>query len=259
MLSKNEIKYYSSLGKKKYREQEGKFLIEGYHLVEECLSSSYSIECVIYSETITPDKNDRLLVSFGTKNIPVHVINKNVFKKLSDTENSQGIIAAVLKKENPPESSFSKSDFVLALDRITDPGNLGTIIRTAYWFGAGGILIGKDSVDLYNPKVIRSTQGGLFRLNISINIDLPGSLDELKAGGFDIFLLDVKAPKYLNETQFNNKSVFVFGNEADGISDDILKRGFERISIKGYSACESLNVASSSAIVMNEFKNRFNG
>jgi TrmH family RNA methyltransferase len=257
MLSKNEIKYYSSLKKKKYREQEGKFLIEGYHLVKECLGSPYSIECVVYSETITPDKNDELLVSFGKKNIPVHVINKNAFEKLSDTENSQGVAAVVLKKENPPLSFYIKSNFIVALDRISDPGNLGTVIRSAYWFGAGGILISKDSVDLYNPKVLRSMQGALFHLNVSYNIDLPESLDELRAGGFDIFLLDVRASKHLNETQFNDKSVFVFGNEAEGISGEITNRGFERISIKGYSECESLNVASSSAIVMNEFKNRF--
>ena len=256
MLSKNDIKYYSSLKKKKNREQEGKFLIEGYHLVEECLNSPYSIECVIYSETITTDKNDKLLVSFGTKNIPVHVVNKSSFKKLSDTESSQGIAAIINKKENTPLSSYI-SGFIIALDRITDPGNLGTIIRTAFWFGAGGVLIGENSVDLFNPKVIRSTQGGLFHINISNNINLPGSLSELRAGGFDILLLDVEAKKYLNEIQFVNKTVFVFGNEADGISDNILKQGYNRISIRGYSECESLNVAASSAIVMNEFRNRF--
>jgi TrmH family RNA methyltransferase len=254
MLSKNDIKYYSSLNKKKYREQEGKFLIEGYHLIEECLSSSYSIECVIYSETITPDKKDKLLISFGTRNIPVHVISKNSFRKLSDTESSQGIAAVVNKNENTPVSSFFKSDLIVAIDRITDPGNLGTIIRTAYWFGAGGILIGENSVDLYNQKVIRSTQGALFHVNIINNNDLLDGLNELRANGFKIFLLDVKAPKYLSETEFVVKSVFVFGNEAEGISGDVLKHGYERISIKGYSACESLNVAVSSAIVMNEFR-----
>jgi TrmH family RNA methyltransferase len=257
MLSKNDIKYYSSLKKKKFREQEGKFLIEGYHLVEECAESSYTIECVIYSESITPEKNDKLLAGFGTKNIPVYVVNKKTFEKLTDTEAPQGIAAVVLIKENPPVSSFIESDLVIALDRITDPGNLGTIIRTAYWFGAGGVVIGSDSVDLYNSKVIRSTQGGLFHINISNNMSLTASLNELKAGGFDIFLLDVKAEKYLNETEFINKSVFVFGSEAEGISEDILKQGYDRISIKGYSECESLNVASSSAIVMNEFRKRF--
>jgi len=257
MLSKNEIKYYSSLKKKKYRELEGKFLIEGYHLVEECLSSPYSIECVIYSEEVIPDKNGKLFACFSKKKIPVHVIDKSAFKKLSDTESSQGIAAVVHKKENTPLSSYT-SGFITALDRITDPGNLGTIIRTAYWFGAGGVLIGENSVDLYNSKVIRSTQGGLFHINISNNISLPDSLIELKGSGFDVFLLDVKARKYLNETQFVSKSVFVFGSEAEGISDDVLKQGYERISIKGYSACESLNVASSSSIVMNEYKNRLN-
>jgi TrmH family RNA methyltransferase len=212
---------------------------------------------VIYSETITPNKNDKLLVSFGTKNIPVHVINRNAFKKLSDTENSQGIAVAVLKKENPPLSSFSKSDFIIALDRITDPGNLGTIIRSAYWFGAGGILIGECSVDLYNPKVIRSTQGGLFHLNISNNIDLSSSLNELKGKGFTVYLLDVHAKEYLDEMEIADKSVFVFGNEAEGISGGILNKGFKNVSIKGYTECESLNVSSTGTVVMYEFRKRF--
>ena len=258
MLSKNDIKYYSSLKKKKYREQEGKFLIEGYHLVEECLSSTYSIECVIYSDTIADNKNNKLLVSFGTKNIPVHVVSKSSFGKLSDTESSQGIAAVVRKKENPPVSSHYKSDLIIALDRITDPGNLGTIIRTAYWFRAGGVIISESSVDLYNPKVIRSTQGGLFHVNISNNMNLSADLNVLKDIGFNIFLLDVDAREYLNEIKMIDKSVFVFGNEADGLSRNILNQGFRNISIKGYAACESLNVSVSSAVAMYEFRKRFN-
>lgn len=257
MLSKNDIKYYSSLKKKKYREQEGKFLIEGYHLVEECLSSPYCIECVIYSETITADVNDKLLVSFGTQNIPVHVINKRSFAKLTDTESSQGIAAVVNKMENPPVSSYYESGLVLALDRITDPGNLGTIIRSAYWFGAGGILIGESSVDLYNPKVIRSTQGGLFHIKISEDVDLPVSLNELRGKGFNIYLLDIHAKEYLDELEIADKSVFVFGNEAEGISGKILNMDFENVSVKGYTECESLNVSVTSSVVMYEFRKRF--
>jgi TrmH family RNA methyltransferase len=257
MLSRNDIKYYSSLKKKKYREQEGKFLIEGYHLVDECVNSSYTIECVIYSETVAPKKNDKLLVSFGTKNIPVSVVNEKTFGKLSVTESSQGIAAVVHSKENPPLSVYYESDLIIALDKVTDPGNLGTIVRTAYWFGAGGVLIGKNSVDLYNDKAIRSTQGGLFHLNISYNLSLPDSLNDLHKAGFDIFMLDVKSAKFLNETEFVNKSVFVFGNESEGISENVLDLGFSGISIRGYSDCESLNVASSSAIVLNEYRNRF--
>jgi len=256
MLSKNDIKYYSSLKQKKYRELEGKFLIEGYHLVEECISSAYSIECVIYSETNAADVNDKLLARLRTKNIPVHVINKSSFEKLTDTETTQGIAAVVLKKENPPVSSFFESDLIIALDRISDPGNLGTVIRSAYWFGAGGILIGEGSVDLYNPKVIRSTQGGIFNINICNDVDLQVSLNALRAEEFNIYLLDVHADEYLDELEIADKSVFVFGNETDGLSGNILNSGFKNISIKGYTACESLNVSVSSAVVMYEFRKK---
>lgn len=257
MLTKNDIKYYSSLKKKKYREQEGKFLIEGYHLIEECLNAPYTIECIIYSKTVSEDVNDKLLTRFGAKNIPFHVINKSSFEKLTDTETTQGIAAVVLKKENPPVSSLFESDLIIALDRITDPGNLGTVIRSAYWFGAGGILIGRDSVDLYNPKAIRSTQGGIFHINICNDIDLQVSLNGLAAEGFNIYLLDVHAQQYLDETEIADKSVFVFGNESEGLSGNILNEEFKNVSVRGFTACESLNVSVSSAVVMYEFRKQF--
>jgi len=256
MVTKNDLKYYASLKQKKYRQQEGKFLIEGYHLVEECIGSSYFLECVLASKSADFDKNHVLCNKLEKKNIPVYYLEENNFKKVAETDNSQGIAAVVLKGKLINTDSLYESKLIVALDRIKDPGNLGTIIRTAYWFGADAVVTGENSVDLYNPKVLRSTQGGVFHVDVFENLPLEKTLDDLNSNGFNIYLLDVKAQRILGEFEDKKKTVFVFGSEAEGISKNILNKGYESIKIEGYSFCESLNVAVSCGIVLQNFRNK---
>ena len=256
MISKNILKYYTSLKQKKYRQQEGKFLIEGYHLLEECLGSSFYLESVLVSESAGLEKNEKLLNKLEKRKIPVHYLKESMFAKLSDTEHSQGITAVVHKKLQNDLNLLYKSSLVIALDRITDPGNLGTIIRTAYWFGADAVLVSENSVEFYNSKVVRSTQGGLFHVDVFDNVPLGKTLDDLSSNGFNIYLLDINAEKNLENISVNKKSVFVFGNEAEGISKEILNKGFDKLKIKGFSNCESLNVAVSCAIVLHDYRRR---
>jgi TrmH family RNA methyltransferase len=254
MFSANDVKYYGSLKQKKYREKENKFLIEGFHLVEECLNSSFEIECVIISENAERKKEKRIFDVIYKKKISLYALKEKSFNKLTETETSQGIVAVVKQKKPAQLSSLQKENLIVALDRITDPGNLGTIIRTAYWFGADAVLISESSVDVYNSKVIRSTQGALFHVRIIYNLKLTESLIELNKSGFNVYLLDVNAESTLETIDKKRRSVFLFGNEAEGISVDLLESGFELVKIKGYSGCESLNVAVSCGIVLNEFK-----
>ena len=163
---------------------------------------------------------------------------------------------AYRKKLQNDLSLLYKSSLVIALDRITDPGNLGTIIRTAYWFGADAVLISENSVEFYNSKVVRSTQGGLFHVDVFDNVPFGKTLDDLSSNGFNIYLLDINAEKNLENISVNKKSVFVFGNEAEGISKEILNKGFDKLKIKGFSNCESLNVAVSCAIVLHDYRRR---
>jgi TrmH family RNA methyltransferase len=253
MLSKNGLKYYSSLKQKKIRENEGKFLIEGFHLLEECLHSSYFLECVMVSESVGFEKNSKLLSELQEKKIPVYYLKESLFNKLADTENSQGIAAAVLTKQDKYYESLYTSKLIIALDRINDPGNMGTIIRTAYWFGVDSIVISEDSVDIYNPKVLRSTQGALFHVDIYNNVNLPRTLENLRKHGLAIYLLDAKAEKKISGVIPGEKTILVFGNEAEGISEDVLNKGFERVKIEGYTNCESLNVSAACAIALYEF------
>ncbi len=253
MLSANDIKYFSSLKQKKYREKEGKFLIEGFNLIEECLNSSYKIECVIISEELLKSEQKSIPEGISNKNILIHFVKMFQFKKLSETENPQGIAAIVLK-EPRKSPDIESSKLIVALDKINDPGNLGTIIRTSYWFGVDCILLGTGSVDLYNSKVIRATQGAIFHVDIYEDVDLTVELERLKLEGFRVLLFDVKAEKGLDKSCFNLSNVFVFGNESEGISENISGSSYEKVKIKGYSSCESLNIAVSCGIALNYFR-----
>ena len=249
MLTLNELKSISSLRLKKFRENEGKFLIEGFHLIEECLKSEYIIESIIISEELVDAQKGKFIKHIVNKKIPVHYIKKNQFKKLSETENPQGIVA-VVETRILPKPVFNSVSLFIALDKISDPGNLGTIIRTAYWFNADGILLSSKTVDMYNSKVIRATQGALFHVKVYENINLHNELLYFQSSGFKVFLFDVKSESEFERTAFGDKNILVFGNETEGISTEILSQPFEKVKIKGYSNCESLNVSSSCSIAL---------
>jgi TrmH family RNA methyltransferase len=252
MLSANEVKYFASLKQKKYRWQHKKFLIEGFHLVEECLSSSFNLERIILRNDIDLQKQPVILDKISKNKVKVDALPEKSFNKLTETESSQGIVGVVNKPERKQECDLGS--LVIALDRIGDPGNLGTIIRTAYWFGVDSVLISENSADAYNSKVIRATQGGIFNTKIFENLRLSEKLSELNQNGYDIYVFTPNAEKNLNEIQPGGKSVLVFGNESEGISVELLKSAYEKVKIEGYSDCESLNAAISCGIALYRFR-----
>jgi len=251
MISSAGLKFYSSLKQKKYREESGKFLIEGFHLIEECLSSSYFLDLLIIRDDIELDDYPAVSKKAKANQVKIESLPSKTFNKLSETENSQGIIGVVSKREG---YNGTKANLIIALDRITDPGNLGTILRTAYWFGVELILISSNSVDIYNSKAIRASQGAIFHVNIQDNVYLPDILYEMKEHGYKIYLLTLKGKVSLKEINKSNKSVFVFGNEAEGISEELINSGFHTLKIEGSSDCESLNVAVTAGIVLHKFR-----
>lgn len=253
MPSSRELKLFSSLKQKKFREKEGKFLVEGLHIVEECLKSDFEIECIIITDQIKFENKESLHEALVKKKAPLLVLKKHQIRNLTETRNSQGIIAVVHKKINKP-IDFDSARIFVALDKISDPGNLGTIIRTSYWFGTDGVIISKNSVDVYNPKVIRSTQGALFHINVYDDINLSDKLSILYDNGYGVLLFDLNANMSIGQFNYSEKNVFVFGNETDGISADILKMPFNRVKINGYSGCESLNVSVSCGIALSHWR-----
>ena len=254
MLPEARVKYFASLKQKKFREKENRFLIEGLHLLEECLKSEYRVDTVIICESLLKSKLTSITELITVKNIPLVYLKNKHFAKISDTDSPQGIIAVVEKQTNTTVD-YSSSELIVALDGISDPGNLGTIIRTCHWFGVSNLLINKHSVDMYNQKVLRSTQGSIFHVNTIDNVNLAEELSLLNKNGFNIVLFDVNAKDILNTKPSSKKNVLVFGNEINGISEEILNSFYNKVKINGYSECESLNLSVSCGIALNFFKN----
>lgn len=257
MLTTNEIKQFASLKQKKFRLEHGKYLIEGFHLIEECLSSPHELEYIILRNDVDLQGHTAILEKIAQNKTIVEPLPEKLFNKLVDTESSQGIVGVVSRPET--KITNSPGDLIIALDKVSDPGNLGTIIRTSYWFGVDQILLSEGSADPYNPKVVRSTQGGIFHTNITEDAELAVELKKLESKGYAVYLFTLDAERSLSQiTQSAKsiKSVIVFGSEAHGISKEIVDTGFEKVKIEGYSASESLNVAISAGIALYEFKQR---
>jgi len=250
MLSKNEIKNLAYLKQKKYREKENKFLVEGFHLIEEILKSDYHLETVIVRKDIELKEHQGIFSELKRKNIRVESMSVNLFDKLSETKTSQGVIGVATQNSAAAEKYVLNSDIIIALDHINDPGNLGTILRTAYWFGVKTVLLSTGSVDVFNSKVLRSSQGASFHLNIERDVDLTEELLRLQSSGFQILLFEPDGNGSLSDVNKSGKCVLVFGNESGGISHLLLDMKYKSIKIDSRSDCESLNVAVACGIAL---------
>ncbi len=251
-LTNNEYKLVSGLGIKKFRDINNLYIIEGEHLIEEYLKSDLPNENIKFIIARNDYQNydlEEKVLGFN-----IYSLNRAKFDKLCDTKSPQGILAVVEKKMIYANEN---NKFIVALENINDPGNLGTILRTCYWFGVDKVLISENSADLYNPKTIRSTQGSLFHLSIETEVNLKTKLESLSQYGFEIFLTSLDG-KHLSSGFETDKCVLVFGNEANGISNDIQENAdYKQIKIESYTNCESLNVAVSAGILISEFKKTF--
>lgn len=266
VLTKEKLKLISKLNQKKFRQMERKFVIEGFNLIEECIKSGFyrnNLEMIILREDVK--YNNAVKKIFTDADYPeVFVLKKSEFKKLSNTVNSQGILGIVKFPEFNSErfEITSGKMLIVLLDGINDPGNLGTIIRNCYWFGVNELMIGKNSADVFNPKVVRSSQGALFNMRIRDNADIDKELLRLLENKFIIYITDLNAKQFSDEVNFrkHEKIAFVFGNESAGVSENLLhNENYNKIKIRGYSNCESLNVAVSTGIILNEYKKSCSG
>jgi len=252
MISKNDLKYYSSLLIKKYRQQEKKFIVEGLKIVEAGLNSNYSCETVFVTPAFI-DSSGPVLGNIRKKNINILELKSAEFQRICDTQSPQGI-AAVFNSHQPVKKLTELKDRTLIyIDDISDPGNLGTIIRSCDWFGYYNILLSKNTVEYLNPKVIRSTMGSVFHLNIYENIT-DSDLLQMKKAGFRIVCTDIKGKNIYNFGT-DSRLIITFSNEASGPSDFIKRITDEKITIPGKGRAESLNVSSAAAIILSRLAN----
>ena len=251
MISKNELKYLSGLLKKKFREKEQKFIAEGERIVEEGLKSNFKCEKIIVSHEFYEKKYIFLNQLLTDKNL-LSIIKIQEFKKISDTVNSQGIIAVFQIPHRVAQFEQIEAKFFVCLENISDPGNVGTILRNCDWFGINNIILLKGCAEIYNPKTIRASMGAVFHLNIFNEIELE-RLSTFKLKGYKILTADLKGED-INSFKFPDKSIIIFSSEASGPSQNLLNISDYLITIPKYGNAESLNVASASAIILSRLK-----
>lgn len=232
------IKELIKLKQKKYRDKEKKFIVEGYNIIEEAKDYITLI--------ITSSKEDENILP----NVEHILVPKEIIGKLSETVTPQGIIGIcnyVTSREN-----FEGN--VLVLDGLQDPGNIGTLIRTAICFDFNTIYITDNSCDIYNEKVLRATQGGIFKVNI-IRKNINDIIDDLKKKGYYIVGTSLKNGIPLKDINFKNLNAIILGNEGNGVSKETIERSNINAYIPINTSMESLNVAIAGGIIMNKVRN----
>ena len=282
----NEIvKEIRKLKEKKYRKD--KFIVEGIKMLEEAINENASIELIAIREGI--DLNSTISNVLPKNNAESRVKSKNVleaiskiktitvtekvFDTLTDVVSPQGVLAVINKKdgiikqvtENSNASEIgdkiketenvkidTTTDYILALDGIQDPGNLGTIIRTADSANLKQIIVSKNTVDAYSPKVIRSTMGAIYRVNIIEVENLEVTLKDLQKDGFKVVVTSLDTNNSIYDISYN-KSIVVIGNEANGVSKEVQELANERVKIPMLGKTESLNASVATGIMIYEY------
>lgn len=254
MFSKEKLKELLKLKTKKGRKAQGRFLVEGIRLCEEVVNSDWEIESVLFTSSFQDSPaGKKLLQKFERRNVEIIPVKTEVVKKLSDTVTPQGIISAVKIKGFSLDRLWSKdSNVILALDAIRDPGNVGALIRTADAFGIDGVILSSDTVELYNPKVVRSTMGSIFHLPILDDVDLEKTIPKLKKGNFKIYGTDVKEGKDSDKVDYSEKICLLIGNESEGLNKNLLDLSDEIIRIPIFGKAESLNASVAGGILLYE-------
>ncbi len=255
-LTKAEIKYLRSLSRKKCREQEKKFLLEGWRPLQEALGSDFRIEYVAVDKTTEGRTEHRaVLAEAKKKSIAIREISRKELDQVSSTVYAQGILALVHQKEYRLETALSGSaSLVVAADAVSDPGNLGSMIRSCDWFAANVVLLGKGCVELYNEKVVRTTAGSMFHLPIIQDVDLSSTLKQAKGLGYTIISSSGDGTQSYLDVRMKRQSIFVFGSEAHGISPGVRRISDASLTIPRHGAAESLNVGVACGIVLAHFR-----
>lgn len=244
MLSKAVIKYINSLQIKKYRNLHQAFVVEGAKSVRELLASGFEIEKLFITEEFLQKHNGLL-----EKGLPFELVSEKELVQAGTYESNNAGLAIARTRKLPP-LKVSQKELVIALDDIRDPGNLGTIIRIADWYGITKIICSETCADFYNPKVIAATMGSFARVS-AYYLDLPAFLHELPEG-FGVYGAAMHGAN-IHHMQLKPEGIIIMGNEANGIRPETMKHVTNIIKIPAYGQAESLNVATATAIIVDNF------
>ena len=249
MITKNQIKFLRSLSQKKYRIQSQKFLVEGKRIVKELIQSSALIDQIYVSEDFIIKNADFILFD---SNITYEIISNDVISKIKTTDSSQEVFAI----------SFINNSFdlqiqtpILVLDNISDPGNLGTLLRSASWYGINNVLVSSKSVDIYNPKVVRSAMGAHFHITNLHQLSEEKIRSILNDESINIIAATLNGSSYKNFDPSNNWAL-ILGNEAHGVTESMLNIANDQVSIPKLGNMESLNVGVAGSVLIDRFSTK---
>ena len=245
------IKHIKKLKDKKERDLSNEYIIEGIKLIQEAIQENAKIKQIIICDDCEKTESiPKDLMYEIAKQECIYVTNK-VFDSITEVMNPQGILA-IIEKQSKEMQIDDKQDIILALDDIQDPGNLGTILRTADSIGLTQILVSKGTADSYNPKVVRSTMGAIFRVKIIECEDLVKTLKEIKKHKFEIVVSSLQTDNSIYDINYHKK-VIVIGNEANGVKKEIQDLADTKIKIPMLGKTESLNASVATGIILYEY------
>jgi len=253
----SRIKYVKHLASRKFRRQEKKFIVEGVRFLEEAIQENWPLDLVLHTtQAARVPRTGILLQTLNEQGTPVLAVCDELFKEIADTHSPQGILGVAHMPEMSAKEHLFKPapehDLLILTDGIQDPGNLGTIIRCADAFGAGGVLILKGCVDPYSSKVLRSTMGAVFRVPIIQIDDSDWLFEQLHKFGWHIIVGAPKGSLLLQQCDLTDPVVLVVGNEAEGVSEAVLKLAQNSVRIPMPGRAESLNAGIAAGIMLYE-------
>ena len=245
------VKHVKKLKEKKYRDQSQEFIIEGIKLVKEAIEEKANIKQIIICDNCEDSGIIPKDLMYEIAKYNCVYVTENILKTMSDVNAPQGIMA-IIERNNSEKNIDYSQDIIVALDDIQDPGNLGTILRTVDSIGLNQILVSKGTADCYNPKVVRSTMGAIFRIKIIECEDLEQTLKETQKNNFKLIVSSLQTNNSLYDINFDKK-VIIIGNEANGVEPQIQEMANEKIKIPMLGKTESLNASVATGISLYEY------
>ena len=250
----NEIvKNIKKLKDKKYRDEENKYIVEGIKMVKEAIIENAKIDKIVVCEDCANNGTIEKELLYEIAKYNCVYVTEKVFESITDVSNPQGILA-VIEKNNEENISYDE-DVILVLDGIQDPGNLGTILRTLDSVNLKQIVLSENTADPYNPKVVRSTMGAIYRVNIIRSKNIIESLKDMKNNNYQIATTSLETSESIYDIDFNKKAI-VIGNEANGVSKEVQDLSDIKMKIPMLGKTESLNAAVATGIILYEYVRR---
>lgn len=247
--SNSQVKYLVQLqNKSKIRKENKEFVVEGFKMVEEAPKERV---IKIYVSENFKNSNEEALEKLG---VDYEVVSDNVFSQMSDTKTPQGILAIVKMLEYSIDDLFNDAPLIAIVENLQDPGNLGTIIRTGEGAGISGVLMSANTVDIYNPKTIRSTMGSIFRVPFVYESDFLEAIDYIRNKNVTVYAAHLDGKNSYTVEKYSKPSAFLIGNEGNGLSDAAAKKADVLIKIPMCGKVESLNAAIATTVLLYEAK-----